>query len=214
VNKGARYQSRILLAGELLLLGSTVAWSEIRADAAWPIWLYLLILGAGGYSLINSRRWLSSFLFVGLLAIGFGSFGEGILVCEIVSAAAFAFVFVLLFRAVVDHCFFNPGVSKGDRILGGIAGYLLLGIFWMSQSSWALMLHPDAFAHASTGVAATPPELLYFSFITLTGVGYGDFVPTTPIARLIAILNGLSGVLYIAVFIAALLERGTDAEKG
>ncbi|MDF1859737.1 MAG: potassium channel family protein [Verrucomicrobiales bacterium] len=213
MNKGNRYQSRILLVGEILLLASTVVWDEIREDAVWPVWLYLLILGAGGYSLINSRKWLSSFLLIGLVGVGFGNFGAGVPLCEVVSVSAFAFSFALLFRAVVNHCFFNPGVSKGDRILGGIAGYLLLGIFWMSQSAWARMLHPDAFAHASTGEAATPTELLYYSFITLTGVGYGDFVPTTSLARLIAILNGLSGVLYIAVFIAALLERGTDAGK-
>lgn len=213
MKKGNRYQSLILLAGEIILLGSTVVWSEIGVDAAWPVWLYLLILGAGGYTLINSRKWLISFLVMGLIAIGFGSFGVGIPICEIVSVSAFAFVFVLLFRAVLNHCFFNPGVSKADRILGGIAGYLLLGIFWMSQSPWATMFHPDAFAQASTGEAATPTELLYFSFITLTGVGYGDFVPTTSVARLISILNGLSGVLYIAVFIAALLERGTDEDR-
>ena len=60
------------------------------------------------------------------------------------------------------------------------------------------------YQHASK-IGEETPELLYFSFVTLTTVGYGDIVPATPAARSLAILEMLAGQLYLASLVARLV---------
>ena len=50
-------------------------------------------------------------------------------------------------------------------------------------------------------------ELLYFSLVTLSTVGYGDIVPLSGIARIVTALEGVTGVLYIAITVALLVGR-------
>ncbi|HLY61464.1 MAG TPA: potassium channel family protein, partial [Terriglobia bacterium] len=50
-------------------------------------------------------------------------------------------------------------------------------------------------------------ELLYFSLITLSTVGYGDIVPLSGMARILTALEGVTGVLYIAITVALLVSR-------
>ena len=62
------------------------------------------------------------------------------------------------------------------------------------------------------------PELTYFSFITLTTVGYGDILPVAPIARVIAVLEALFGQIFLATFLAFLVgnylaQRQDDRQR-
>jgi hypothetical protein len=84
--------------------------------------------------------------------------------------------------------------------------YLLLGLLWA-----AIYLAIDAFSpgaiRAGSGPADRQTELLYFSLITLSTVGYGDIVPLSGTARILAALEGVTGVLYIATTVALLVGR-------
>ena len=84
--------------------------------------------------------------------------------------------------------------------------YLLLGLLWA-----AIYLAIDAFSPGSIrmGTDATDhqTELLYFSLITLSTVGYGDIVPLSGPARILAALEGVTGVLYVAITVALLVSR-------
>ena len=51
----------------------------------------------------------------------------------------------------------------------------------------------------------TGPEMIYYSFITLTTLGYGDIVPVSPSARSLATLEALTGQLYLTVLVARLV---------
>jgi voltage-gated potassium channel Kch len=59
----------------------------------------------------------------------------------------------------------------------------------------------------ASGPADRQTELLYFSLITLTTVGYGDIVPLSGTARILTALEGVTGVLYIATTVALLVGR-------
>ena len=104
-------------------------------------------------------------------------------------------------------------IAAADRIVGGIAGYILLGVLWNSQAQWARLLNEDAFFNVNRDAPTSDSEQLYYSFVTLTGLGYGDVVPTTSVAHLIAMLNVLSGVLYLAIFISALMGGLVEKKK-
>ena len=84
--------------------------------------------------------------------------------------------------------------------------YLLLGLLWA-----AIYLAIDSFSPGSIQMRSAPAgrdtELLYFSLITLTTVGYGDIVPLSGMARILTALEGVTGVLYIATTVAVLVGR-------
>ncbi|GCA94746.1 potassium channel family protein [Microcystis aeruginosa] len=91
-----------------------------------------------------------------------------------------------------------------DIIKGGICVYFLLGFFWASAYNIVQIFDPDSFSSAAQTV--NQADLLHFSFTTLATVGYGDIVPTSKVARVLANLEGMAGVLYPAVFIARLVS--------
>jgi len=91
-----------------------------------------------------------------------------------------------------------------DIIKGGICVYFLLGFFWASAYNIVQIFDPDSFSSAATTV--NQADIIHFSFTTLATVGYGDIVPTSKIARVLANLEGMTGVLYPAVFIARLVS--------
>ena len=83
--------------------------------------------------------------------------------------------------------------------------YLLLGLRWTT-----LYLAIDSFSPGSIQIgsqADRQTELLYFSLVTLSTVGYGDIVPLSGIARIVTALEGVTGVLYIAITVALLVGR-------
>jgi len=81
---------------------------------------------------------------------------------------------------------------------------LLLGLIWASAYELLHLIHPDAFSGA-VGNAPGALTWIYYSFVTLTTMGYGDITPVHPIARSLAISEALAGQLYIAVTLARLM---------
>ena len=96
---------------------------------------------------------------------------------------------------------------SGGALHTAVNIYLLLGLLWA-----AIYLAIDAFSPGfNPDWEATPSdrqtELLYFSLITLSTVGYGDIVPLSGTARILTALEGVTGVLYIATTVAVLVGR-------
>lgn len=94
-----------------------------------------------------------------------------------------------------------------EVLAAGISVYVLLGMLWATLYALTARLVPGAF----TGVSAAAGRLqgfeaLYFSFITLTTVGYGDVAPAVPPARMLAMMEAMTGTLYLAVLISRLVS--------
>ena len=99
-----------------------------------------------------------------------------------------------------------------DTIAGAVCAYLILGVVWAFAFSLIELSHPGSFLvnGAALGAAAGPPkivrqELLYLSLVTLSTVGYGDIVPVVPMARMLAVLEAVTGQIYLAVLIGGLV---------
>jgi Ion channel len=84
--------------------------------------------------------------------------------------------------------------------------YLLLGLAWFALYSAIDLFYPGSILHSSAAVADRSSELLYFSLVTLSTIGYGDVVPISGEVRMLAALEGLTGVLYIAITVAVLVS--------
>ncbi len=105
-----------------------------------------------------------------------------------------------------------------EVLSASIAAYLMLGLFW----SFAYLLVAQVTDHGFN-FAADPAtlrqltgfEAFYFSFATLSTVGYGDITPVHKVARMLAVMEAMVGLLYTAVLIARLvaLQTSAGAEK-
>jgi hypothetical protein len=84
--------------------------------------------------------------------------------------------------------------------------YLLLGLQWFALYSAFDVFCPGSIQHNTAAKADRHAELLYFSLITLSTMGYGDVVPVQGEVRILAALEGLVGVLYIAITVALLVS--------
>lgn len=98
------------------------------------------------------------------------------------------------------------GSIDGNKIIGSICIYLLIGLIWTIL--YLLILEVDATAFS--GLEATNwyhnfPEISYYSFVTLTTLGYGDIRPVLPTARFLAYMEAIVGVFYMAILVASLI---------
>ena len=105
--------------------------------------------------------------------------------------------------AALHHAIRAASVAR-EHVYAGLSAYLLAGLF-CGHFYWAMEHHaPGSIARQAQG-AFTLAEGVYFSFCTLTTVGYGDFVPRTELARGVATLEAVAGQLYLAVLVARLI---------
>ncbi|MGJ8671422.1 potassium channel family protein [Rubritalea sp.] len=200
-----RNRSIVLIAAEVLLIFTSAFWDGSPEGNKVVILLYTTFLCLGGYVMSQSIRWLKAYIFLVLGSMFFGMFDLGYtsLVLRLVFNSA---AYLLLFRVILRYSFFQEHVAKADRILAGVAGYLLLGLFWASFFMLMGTSDPGSIFNQVSGEATTRAEELYYSYVTITSLGYGDIVPVSPIAKVVATFAGLSGVLYTAIFISALIS--------
>jgi hypothetical protein len=111
-----------------------------------------------------------------------------------------------------------PRVNS-EVLCAGVAGYLLLGIIWMFAYILVARLNPTDATHLGAfSYNIGPPathflnsfDAFYFSFITLSTVGYGDITPVSHIARTLAMTEAMTGTIYMAVLISRLVALYTS----
>ncbi|MCI0467377.1 MAG: ion channel [Beijerinckiaceae bacterium] len=108
---------------------------------------------------------------------------------------------------VVARAVFSPGRITYHRVIGAVLLYLTIGNIFVGFYAIAGLLAPQAFSGLSFSDAPTllVSDLIYFSFATLTTVGYGDVLPVHPLARSLSNLEAIVGQLYPATLLARLV---------
>lgn len=119
----------------------------------------------------------------------------------VTALAAFFLGSLFIARALRD------GRINGHRIMAAVGAFLLIGVVFSQAYRMLLQFVPGAFAigGAATQAMALGQVPLYFSFITLTSLGYGDVVPVHPLARSLATLEAVTGQLFLAILVARLV---------
>ena len=136
---------------------------------------------------------------------------------------SFAAIMTFLLMAIVVT-FRNVATDRevsANRIVGAIAVYLLLGVLWAVAYTVTDLIWPNSFAAIDAGTGSEwNSKWLYYSFVTMTTLGYGDISPHTPVAQLLAYMQAIFGQLYIAILVAGLVgayisdkDRGKDARS-
>lgn len=92
-----------------------------------------------------------------------------------------------------------------NRVVGGICLYLLIGLVFGIAYTILEALLPGSFSNMPEQAQSMNSELIYYSYVTLTSVGYGDIVPLRPLVRTIAYLEAIIGVFYMAIMIGSMI---------
>jgi hypothetical protein len=105
--------------------------------------------------------------------------------------------------AIILAYLFSENNITADMIIGAICVYFLLGLIWAFVFSTLESLQPGSLRMPQGTV--TQATFTYYSYTTLTTLGYGDVTPISSPARYLAILEAMIGQLYIAVLVARLV---------
>ena len=132
---------------------------------------------------------------------------------DLLSPAAFLVPGLILITYVVAHLLGfvlrAPQVDTGNLLCASVSAYLLLGLTWTMAYWLVALVTPDAFAFNTTTGGKESMQgfnAFYFSLVTLSTVGYGDITPVAKVARILAALEAMTGLLYVAVLIARLVS--------
>jgi hypothetical protein len=121
----------------------------------------------------------------------------------------------LVVGAILAHVFKSTHITR-ETIAGAVCAYLLIGAVYAHLFSILENVSPGAFAYISieteTASGSEPirersDRFTYFSFVTLTTLGYGDITPVTRPAKNLSVLEAVFGQLYLAVLIARLVGQ-------
>ena len=120
-------------------------------------------------------------------------------VTEFADAIFFGLLCVVLLLSV-----FGPGPITVHRVLGAIAVYLLLAMFFAEMFDIVDRFTSNAFIMGTQPTPYTSPSarFFYLSTITLTSVGFGDLAPVHPVARSLVMLEAVIGQIYTTVILA------------
>jgi len=204
-----RNASVLLLFAQVFLIVSSIWWTNNPHEQPVFTLIYTVLFCAAGYTLSQSKNWLRAYIPLSLVAIVFSAHSGNTLHIWI-HALAIMTIQTMFFFAIIRHSFFRLHVPRLDRILAGVAGYILLGLFWHTQMALLISLETNPLINQLTEATPSLSDSLYFTFVTLTTLGYGDIVPITPAAKIIVLFTSLTGTLYLAIFISSLIAKSDD----
>jgi hypothetical protein len=203
-NKSAGGNFYFLLGGLLILLllaplasgvldgAVSIGFSATLVVSVWSLartrWAYYTGLGLAVLSVVLSGLEIGSTL-PDLLAF----------------TALVTFLFCMLTMGIVLREVIYARRVDANRLAGAISVYLLLGLNWAIAYSFLARVDPGAFAGLEVNAEQLFLHLVYYSFVTLTTLGYGDIAPVSSLARALAYLEAVSGVMYVATLVASLV---------
>jgi hypothetical protein len=152
------------------------------------------------------------------LAVAVGQTVQGVRLTEVglsperewvrgVVAGSYTVILALCLPAILRRALSRQRITF-NTIAAAVAAYLMIGLIFTSLYRWMGAVHPPFFSRP----VGDPFIYEYFSFITLTTVGYGDFTPVTDAGRLMAMLEAVGGQIFLVVILALVIGNlGRDA---
>lgn len=205
----------ILLSSLLILLVFFPAFGPERVGGTLLNILFSAVLIAGVYAAAVSRRQILIAMGLAICALVFNwiskfYFSPFTLLSSLFLQAFFVgFVLVSIFR----HILRTKSVTS-DTLLGAICVYLLMCLLWTFVYALIEVMSPGSFSIEGMGSETAMSfedlydkymALFYYSFVTLTTLGFGDITPQTRIARSFTTLEAVAGQLYLTILVARLV---------
>ena len=118
---------------------------------------------------------------------------------QIVAAGLFVLLLLITPIVVLMRLLLRPKITV-DTLAGALSAYLQIGIFFGALYRFVSLVESNQFFAQTANPAAT--EFQYFSFITMTTVGYGDLTPATPTGQALAIMEAIIGQVFLVTVVA------------
>jgi len=207
---------QLLIALAVLLIAAPFV-EELEGGHLILSVLFSLVLVAAVFAVANRKRSLAIALVLAIPAITLRWINQ--LRPDLVHPAAFLVGAIFLLAFVIGHLLtfiLRAPVVTMEVLCASIAAYLMLGLMW-TVAYWLVdQLTPGGAFSFNTNRGAQSMNGFtgfYFSFITLSTVGYGDITPVSQAARWLAALEAMTGLLYVAVLIARLVSLYSSAKS-
>ncbi len=200
--------SNILLAPLFADFGLGATAGTIAIHIAFTFLLIIIVFVVGH----NNKKIIYSYIIIAFSALIF----SWILITndsKTISILSHICTFTALTLAIVlviKESMLSEDVTL-DTIAGSLCAYLLLGFAFASVYALIDIIQPGSFISSIQGIngaislSSSDLDRIYFSFVTLLTVGYGDIVPHSPPAKLTTIIEGFFGQVYLVVLIARLV---------
>jgi hypothetical protein len=194
-----------LLIGILVSYGLVIGVGGTSyGDPVRLVVLGLLLWFASGLRGMGRYRWWAIAVTVVLVvaAILANVLGSARVAYGFVGAATLVMITALV--VAIGYEVVRAGRIDTPTVLGVLCVYLLLALFYASVNQ-VLAAFETNYLHGASA-PPTASDLLYFSVITMTTVGYGDITPATEVARAVVVLEALTGQLYLVSVVAAVVS--------
>ena len=112
----------------------------------------------------------------------------------------FGFIIITILTLI-----FNRNEITRDLIAGAAAVYLLMAVVWTYAYQLIEIIQPGSFSFAQSQSSGSQAPFLYYSFVTMTTLGYGDVTPSSTAAKSCAVLEAVVGQLYLVITVAWLV---------
>ena len=194
----------------IIFLLTAAVTSELKSEMSEMIFsaISMLALLLSIKSLKSEKTWKWAFILLAAIYIFFiilSTFFNHQVPVYIVLIILFVFFISALYVAgkqVLLH-----GDIDGNKIIGSLSLYLLLGLIWAVIYLFILTLDPTAFSGVEVSTWQQGfARIAYYSFVTLTTLGYGDILPTNHIAEFFVYMEAIVGVFYMAIIVSSLIS--------
>lgn len=205
----------IALAG---LLFSTALLQAIDIGASEDSFalIFFLVLVLGVHSVRKQRTWMWTVYFLSFLVASLYLLHAllSVSVAEFVVLVIMLLFFAGTFYSSYAQILLRKHIDR-NMIVGSLVLYLLLGLIWTIFYLLLLMVFPDAF----NGLEPLPwqenfSRVAYYSFVTMTTVGYGDISPKNSVAQFFVYTQAIVGIFYMAIIVASLVSSRLAQRDG
>jgi len=199
-----------LLVALVALLFATALLQVIAIDAMQEAFalIFFLVLVLAVNSVRKERTWMWSVYFLSFLVALLYLLQTlfSVAVAEFVNLVIMLLFFMGTFISSYSQILLRKNIDN-NLIMGSLALYLLLGLIWTIFYLLLLMVYPDAF----NGLEPLAwrdnfSRVAYYSFVTLTTLGYGDISPKNAVAEFFVYAEAIVGVFYMAIIVASLVS--------
>ena len=210
--------SYLLVALLVFLIGVPIAIDlELFSFEVLRAISYSALLAVGLWSLRSSGRAFSAaiaFVIAGVVLNLLFAYYKQTVFQVYSTIALLAFLFLATGTAMKQIAVGNN--ISANRIVGAICVYLMLGVIWALSYGLLEVIIPGSFGGLTEGTATVSwsPDWVYFSFVTMTTLGYGDVLPLTFFSRTLAYFEAIVGQFYLAVLVAALVGAYLTEKQG
>ncbi|MEM9679800.1 MAG: ion channel [Bacteroidota bacterium] len=201
-----------LITQLMILFGSLLFPPEFYEHILLP--LFYLISIVAGVLLISKKKKLM-WLFVGLFVISAFVFGFEIISRKqntdnmLIRLFIYFVFYITVTWNIIKQVWQAQHVTK-NVIMGLMSGYVSLGFLAFFLFMSIELMNPGAFSGIlieTNDIVLKSEGILYYAYITLLTIGYGEIVPTIPIAQKAAVLVGLMGQFYMVIITAVVVEK-------